>query len=50
MEIDLSQFSQVFFEESLEGLENMESELLKLDISSPDPEAINTIFRAAHSI
>ncbi|QYK01518.1 chemotaxis protein CheA [Shewanella psychrotolerans] len=50
MEIDLSQFSQVFFEESLEGLESMESELLKLDISAPDPEAINTIFRAAHSI
>ncbi|MXR68991.1 chemotaxis protein CheA [Shewanella insulae] len=50
MEIDLSQFSQVFFEESLEGLESMESELLKLDIASPDPEAINTIFRAAHSI
>lgn len=50
MEIDLSQFSQVFFEESLEGLESMESELLKLDIAAPDPEAINTIFRAAHSI
>ncbi|WP_299797779.1 chemotaxis protein CheA [uncultured Shewanella sp.] len=50
MEIDLSQFSQVFFEESLEGLENMESELLKLDINEPDDESINTIFRAAHSI
>ncbi|NRD72269.1 chemotaxis protein CheA [Shewanella sp. VB17] len=50
MEIDLSQFSQVFFEESLEGLESMESELLKLDVNEPDDEAINTIFRAAHSI
>ncbi|MEC4727962.1 chemotaxis protein CheA [Shewanella sp. D64] len=50
MEIDLSQFSQVFFEESLEGLESMESELLKLDVSEPDDESINTIFRAAHSI
>lgn len=50
MEIDLSQFSQVFFEESLEGLEGMESELLKLDINEPDDESINTIFRAAHSI
>ncbi|QDO82060.1 chemotaxis protein CheA [Shewanella psychropiezotolerans] len=50
MEIDLSQFSQVFFEESLEGLDAMESELLNLDVNKPDEEAINTIFRAAHSI
>ncbi|MBW8185338.1 chemotaxis protein CheA [Shewanella nanhaiensis] len=50
MEIDLSQFSQVFFEESLEGLESMESELLKLEVNQPDDESINTIFRAAHSI
>ena len=50
MEIDLSQFSQVFFEESLEGLDAMESELLNLDVNNPDEEAINTIFRAAHSI
>lgn len=50
MEIDLSQFSQVFFEESLEGLGSMESELLKLDVNEPDDESINTIFRAAHSI
>ncbi|QYJ75248.1 chemotaxis protein CheA [Shewanella sp. FJAT-52076] len=50
MDIDLSQFSQVFFEESIEGLAIMESELLKLDVAAPDPETINTIFRAAHSI
>ncbi|WP_372870054.1 chemotaxis protein CheA [Shewanella sp.] len=50
MDIDLSQFSQVFFEESIEGLAIMESELLKLDIAAPDAETINTIFRAAHSI
>lgn len=50
MDIDLSQFSQVFFEESIEGLAIMESELLKLDVEAPDPETINTIFRAAHSI
>ncbi|SQH74730.1 CheA signal transduction histidine kinase [Shewanella benthica] len=50
MEIDLSQFSQVFFEESLEGLDVMESELLNLDVNNPDEETINTIFRAAHSI
>ncbi len=50
MTIDISQFHGVFFEESFEGLEVMESELLELDASSPDVESINNIFRAAHSI
>ncbi len=50
MTIDLSQFHGVFFEESYEGLEIMESELLNLDISNPDIDSINKIFRAAHSI
>ncbi|MET1255049.1 chemotaxis protein CheA [Aliikangiella maris] len=49
MEIDLSQFHQVFFEESLEGLDTMEEKLLNLEADS-DLEIINTIFRAAHSI
>lgn len=48
--IDLSQFHEVFFEESFEGLETIESGLLNLDTSSPDPEIINNMFRAAHSI
>ncbi|MGI2258481.1 chemotaxis protein CheA [Shewanella sp. GXUN23E] len=50
MDIDLSQFSQVFFEESIEGLAVMEAELLNLNVDNPDSESINTIFRAAHSI
>ncbi|MGE3539897.1 MAG: chemotaxis protein CheA [Candidatus Tectimicrobiota bacterium] len=50
MAIDMSQFRQVFFEESLEGLEAMESSLLQLDEGHADDEVINTIFRAAHSI
>jgi two-component system chemotaxis sensor kinase CheA len=50
MTIDLSQFHQVFFEESFEGLEVMEQGLLNLDVGAVDDEAINTIFRAAHSI
>lgn len=48
--MDISQFHQVFFEESFEGLEDMERCLLDLDLGEPDPEDINTIFRAAHSI
>ena len=50
MSIDLSQFHQVFFEESFEGLDIMESNLLALDLAEVDSETINTIFRAAHSI
>lgn len=50
MTIDMSQFHGVFFEESFEGLEIMESELLELDLKDTDIEAINKIFRAAHSI
>jgi two-component system, chemotaxis family, sensor kinase CheA len=50
MSIDLSQFHGVFFEESFEGLEIMESELLELDYKNPGEEEINKIFRAAHSI
>ena len=50
MSVDLSQFHQVFFEESYEGLDVMESALLNIDLSNIDEETINEIFRAAHSI
>lgn len=50
MAIDLSQFRQVFIEESYEGLDNMEQALMALDINAIDSETINAIFRAAHSI
>ena len=50
MSIDLSQFFEVFFEESFEGLDTMEAELLNLVPGEEDLETINTIFRAAHSI
>ena len=50
MSVDISQFHQIFFEESFEGLEVMETGLLQLGVGEPDLEAINTIFRAAHSI
>ncbi len=50
MAIDMEQFYQVFFEESFEGLEVMESGLLRMDQGEVDDEDINAIFRAAHSI
>jgi two-component system chemotaxis sensor kinase CheA len=46
---EMEEILQLFFEESFEGLDTMESGLLTLD-SSADRETINTIFRAAHSI
>ena len=50
MNADLEQFYEVFFEESSELLAEMEACLLGLDVSSPDLEDLNAIFRAAHSI
>jgi len=50
MSIDMTQFYQVFFEESEEHLAAMESLLLALDVEQPDAEQLNAIFRAAHSI
>lgn len=50
MSIDMSQFFQVFFEESAEHLAEMERLLLEIDIDAPDIEEMNAIFRAAHSI
>jgi two-component system chemotaxis sensor kinase CheA len=46
----MSQFYQVFFEEVAEHLEDMESRLLSLNPAAPDPDQLNAIFRAAHSI
>ncbi|WMW82522.1 chemotaxis protein CheA [Undibacterium cyanobacteriorum] len=50
MTIDMSQFYQVFFDEAEELLAEKEKLLLGVDIASPDPEDLNAIFRAAHSI
>lgn len=50
MSIDMAQFHQVFFEESFEGLEIMETGLMELEPGETDADTINSIFRAAHSI
>src|SRR5690606_7229639 len=49
MSIDMSQFYQVFFDETEELLAEMEKLLLAVDAAAPDPEDLNAIFRAAHS-
>lgn len=50
MEVDLTQFHAIFFEECYEGIESMEKGLLELDPENVDTDHINNIFRAAHSI
>ncbi|MES2825747.1 MAG: chemotaxis protein CheA [Pseudomonadota bacterium] len=50
MSIDMKQFHSVFFEESQEHLDEMEQVLLELNTDAPDQDALNCIFRAAHSI
>ena len=50
MNIDLDRFRSVFFQECEEHLAVMESALLQLADASGDPELLNALFRAAHSI
>ncbi len=50
MDVDLSQFYQLFFEESAEHLAEMERILLAIDPADPDKEDLNAVFRSAHSI
>lgn len=50
MAFDMSQFHQVFFDETDEHLASMEALLLGMDLSAPSADELNAIFRAAHSI
>ncbi len=50
MNVDLTQFHQVFFEETLEHLDTLERVLLVLAHEAPEREQIDALFRAAHSI
>ncbi len=50
MAIDISQFMAVFYEESFEGLDLIESSLLAMDLQAPDMEAVHAVFRAMHSL
>jgi len=46
----LDQFRQTYFTECFELLAEMEEGLMSLDVEAADPEQLNAIFRAAHSI
>ncbi|GAC1600158.1 MAG: chemotaxis protein CheA [Ramlibacter sp.] len=47
---DADAFREIFFEETQEHLDNVESILLRLDTDAPLPDDLNAIFRAVHSI
>jgi two-component system, chemotaxis family, sensor kinase CheA len=48
--LDVTQFHAVFFEETAEHLATMEELLIRMNPAHPDPEQLNAVFRAAHSI
>lgn len=50
MDIDISKFQQVFFEDSIEKINEVEQLLLHIDLNHIDQETIESIFRCAHSI
>lgn len=50
MNIGLKIFHDAFFEETAEHLSEMERLLIGLDLDAPEPDELNAIFRAAHSI
>lgn len=50
MALDLSRFAKAFFEEAQEHISALESLLVAVNLRTPDPEALNAIFRAVHSI
>ena len=45
---DLQQFDAVFFDETSEHLEDIESLLLEMDENDPQIDDLNAIFRSAH--
>jgi two-component system chemotaxis sensor kinase CheA len=50
IELNDAALRQVFLQEAEEGLETMEQALLALEAHPDDPEAINEVFRIAHTI
>lgn len=50
MKIDVSKFHQVFFDDSLEKINQVEQLLLQIDLRHIEQEAIDAVFRCAHSI
>ena len=50
MDDDLEEFREIFLEECLENVELLERGLMRMDSGESDPDTLNEVFRAAHSI
>lgn len=48
--MDMSQYLDMFLEESIENLQTLNENLLELEKNPEDPDKINTIFRVAHTL
>ena len=48
--MDMNEIKEIFFQECEEQLAELESGLLKLNDGDRDPETVNAVFRAVHSI
>ena len=48
--MDVSQYLEIFLDETKEHLENLNTQILKLEQEPEDTNTINEIFRAAHSL
>ena len=48
--MDVSQYLEIFIEEAKEHLENLNTQIMNLEQDGENPDTINEIFRAAHSL
>jgi len=48
--MDVSQYLEIFIDETKEHLQNLNMQILNLEQDSENPDTINEIFRAAHSL
>ena len=48
--MDVSQYLEIFLDESKEHLQNLNTQILELEKDSENMDTINEIFRAAHSL
>lgn len=48
--MDVSQYLEIFLDETKEHLQNLNTEILNLEQEPENPDTINEIFRAAHSL
>ena len=48
--MDVSQYLEIFLDETNEHLQNLNKQILNLEQNPEDADTINEIFRAAHSL